>query len=261
MARLRWEMRAVGTVAGLALLLLAFAPACASSEASSGDSPGRHGARAETSVRPGINAKFLSDDLDVDHYVGIFEGESREVYAQRGRLVEQLALEPGDVVADVGAGTGLFVSLFAERVGPEGRVYAVEIAPRFLEHLRERARREGLESVTVVHAKQDSVELPDASVDVAWLCDTYHHFEYPQSTLASLFRAIRPGGSLVLVDFRRVPGETEDWILEHVRAGQEVFAAEIEAAGFALAGEIDAGLRQNYMLRFERPAAPVSPVP
>lgn len=257
MARCGWRRRA----AGCALLLVAaFAPGCAASEASSA-APDRRGAAAETSVRPGINAKFLSEDLDVDRYVAIFEVESREVFALRAQLVERLELERGDAVADVGAGTGLFVSLFAERVGPGGRVYAVEIAPRFLDHLRERARSEGLASVTVVHAREDSVELPRASVDLAWLCDTYHHFEYPKSTLASLFRAVRPGGSLVLVDFRRVPGESEDWILEHVRAGQEVFAAEIEAAGFVLAEEIDAGLEQNYMLRFERPAVPVPAAP
>ena len=254
MERVRWGSCVRGLLAGLAVLLtLGFAPACAPSGSSSPRSAAPQSAAGEASVRPGINANFLSDDLDVERYVGIFEGESREVFALRTHLIDQLDLTPGNSVADVGAGTGVFVGLFAERVGVDGRVYALEIAPRFLDHLRERAQREGLDTVTVVQAQEDSVELAEASIDLAWLCDTYHHFEYPRSTLASLFQAIRPGGSLVLVDFRRVPGETEDWILAHVRAGQEVFTAEIEAAGFVLAEEIDAGLEQNYMLRFERP--------
>jgi len=210
-------------------------------------------APAEQSVNPGINQSFLADDLDVEGFAKRFEGESREVYALREALADALELEAGDAVADIGAGTGFFLGPLSSRVGPEGRVVAVEIAPRFVEHLRERARSEGLDNVSVVHGREDSVALPDDSIDLAWTCDTYHHFEYPQSTLASLYRAIRPGGHLVVVDFHRIPGESEDWLLEHVRAGQDVFRAEIEAAGFVFESEPEVGLRANYMLRFRRP--------
>jgi SAM-dependent methyltransferase len=225
---------------------LGFALSCASTTAPRSQS-------GEASVKPGINASFLARDLDVKRYTKRFEGESREVYALREQLADALELTPGDSVADVGAGTGMFIAPLSNRVGSTGRVFAVDIAPRFLEHLRARADREGLSNVSVVHAREDSVALPTASLDLAWVCDTYHHFEYPQSTLASLFRAIRPGGHLVLVDFHRVPGETPDWLLEHVRAGQGVFRAEIETAGFILESEPDVGLRTNYMLRFRRP--------
>jgi len=99
-----------------------------------------------------------------------------------------------------------------------------------------------------------SVELPPDSVDIAFICDVYHHFEYPPDTLSSLMSAIRPGGSLVVIDFKRIPGESQEFILEHVRAGQEVFTKEIETAGFALRDEIVLdGLEDNYILRFERP--------
>jgi SAM-dependent methyltransferase len=207
----------------------------------------------EQSVSPGINESFLSEDLDVGEYKTRFEGESREVYALREPLADALMLETGDAVADIGAGTGFFLGQLSSRVGAGGRVYAVEIAPRFVEHLRERAASEGLENVTVVHGRGDSVELPEASIDLAWVCDVYHHFEYPQSTLASLMRAIRPGGHLVVVDFHRVEGESPEWLVEHVRAGQEVFRAEIEQAGFVFESEPDVGLSSNYMLRFRRP--------
>ena len=206
------------------------------------------------SVRPDVNEVFLAEDLDVERFVAIFEGESREVSVQRERIVEALALSPGMTVADIGAGTGLFLPAFHREVGPEGRVYAVDISPKFLEHLRERAEREDLARVEVVKALEDSVELPAASVDVAFVCDTYHHFEYPRSTLDSLYAAIRPGGSLMVVDFERVPGETRDWVLEHVRAGKQVFRAEIESAGFRFEGEVPIeGLEENYALRFQRP--------
>ena len=162
----------------------------------------------EDSVRPGVNERFLAEDLDVEYFVGIFEGESREVSVQRKRIVEALAVSSGMTVADIGAGTGLFLPAFNHGVGSEGRVYAVEISPKFLEHLRERSKREDLARVEVVKGLEDSVALPAASVDLAFVCDTYHHFEYPKSTLESLYTAIRPGGSLVILDFERIPGKS-----------------------------------------------------
>jgi ubiquinone/menaquinone biosynthesis C-methylase UbiE len=208
----------------------------------------------EASVRPGVNQTFLQEDLDVAGYVGVFEGESREVSVQREGIVEALALSRGMTVADIGAGTGLFLPAFNRAVGSEGRVYAVDISPKFLAYLRERSEREQLERVEVVEALEDSVELSAASVDLAFVCDTYHHFEYPRSTLDSLYTAIRAGGSLVVLDFERIPGESSDWVLEHVRAGKEVFRQEIESAGFRFEREITvAGLKENYLLHFRRP--------
>ena len=211
------------------------------------------GAQLEQSVRPGANERFLSEDLDVERFVGIFEGESREIAVHREAIADALGLAPGMAVADVGAGTGLFLAPFAGRVGEDGKIYAVDISPVFIEHLRDRVRKEGLDQVTVVLGKERSVELPDASVDLAFVCDTYHHFEYPRSTLASLRQAIRPGGALVVIDFEREPGRSADWVLEHVRAGKVEFAREIEAAGFELVGEVPVvGLEENYVLRFKR---------
>ncbi len=133
-------------------------------------------------------------------------------------------------------------------------MYAVDISPKFLEHLRERTAREELARVEVVEALEDSAALPAASVDLAFACDTYHHFEYPQATLQSLSTAIRPGGSLVILDFERIPGESRDWVLEHVRAGKEVFRREIESAGFRFDREVTVeDLKENYVLRFRRP--------
>ena len=211
----------------------------------------------EPSVRPGVNEHFLAEDLDVERFSEIFEGESREIYTARREIVRQLELEPGTAIADIGAGTGLFLPLFNAAVGPSGRVYAVDISPKFLAHLRERAQREELGRVSVVTGKARSAELAEASVDVAFVCDTYHHFEYPRSYLASLYRAVRPGGALVVIDFERIPGQSRDWVLEHVRAGREVFIEEIQRAGFVLEKEIEVdGLVENYVLRFRRPAAP-----
>ena len=208
----------------------------------------------------GINDVFLDESLDVAKFVERFEGESRDVYARRFEITDALSLSPGERVADIGAGTGFFSFLFADRVGPSGRIDAVEISPAFLAHLREQRTERDLEQLRVVEGSARSVELEPDSIDLAFICDVYHHFEYPSETLASLRRAIRPGGSLVLIEFERIPGVSPEWLLEHVRAGREVFTAEIEAAGFRLNGEIEIeGLDENYVLRFSRPVATARP--
>ena len=179
------------------------------------------------------------------------EGEGREVYEKRLAIVEAVALKPGQSVADVGAGTGLFTRLFAARVGPQGRVYAVDIARSFVEGNLERARAAGLKNVTGIVSTQTDTRLEPASVDVAFVCDAYHHFEDPAAMLASIRRALRPGGTLVVIDFERIPGVSPGWILKHVRAGKEDFRREIEAAGFRFAEEAKL-MRENYFLRFTR---------
>jgi ubiquinone/menaquinone biosynthesis C-methylase UbiE len=211
-------------------------------------------AAQEQSVSPGVNKSFLSSDLDVTRWVATFEGESREIFAQRQAITEAVRLQPGMTVADIGAGTGLFMELFAQKIGPEGKLYAIDIAPKFVEHLRQRAATQRLTHVTAVLGQEDAVPLPADSLDAAFVCDTYHHFEYPNSVLASIHRALRPGGALILIDFERIPGQSRQWVLDHIRADKATVTKEIEAAGFRLVEEPPiAGLKEHYFLRFAKP--------
>jgi predicted methyltransferase len=205
----------------------------------------------EASVKPGVNAEFLKPGLDPAQWVERFEKEGREVYDQREAIVKLVGARPGMSVADIGAGTGMFTALLAREVGPRGTVYAVDIVPEFVKLVGDRAKEAGLNQIRPVQCTDRSVELPPGSVDVAFICDTYHHFEFPRSTMTSLHRALKPGGEVLLVDFKRIPGESSEWTLNHVRAGQEVFEREIEAAGFARIGESDL-LKQNYIVRFQK---------
>ncbi len=196
----------------------------------------------------GLNERYKDPDLKVEVWAQRFESEGREVFDHREEIVASIGLESGQSIADVGAGTGLFVPLFAAAVGPEGKVYAVDIAPRFIEHIRARAAERNLTQVRAILNEDRSTRLPEGSVDVVFICDTYHHFEYPEAMLASIHQAMRPGGRLVIVDFKR-----EGRMGRHVRAGKEVFKAEIEAGGFRFTEEIEIdGIEENYILRFER---------
>ena len=209
-------------------------------------------AAPEPSVRPGANQQYLDQDLSV--WKQRFETGGREIFDHREAILAALQLKPGMRVADVGAGTGLFSFRFAAAVAPGGRVYAVDIIPKFIDHLRAEARRRRVGNLIPVLSQPRSVALPPASVDVIFLCDTYHHFEYPRSMSRSLFRALRPGGTLVLIDFVRVEGQSPKWILEHVRAGQREFTAELVAAGFVPIEEPPPvpALKENYIVRFTR---------
>jgi predicted methyltransferase len=194
------------------------------------------------SVKPGINKDFLDPALDPQKFVERFETESREIFTERAAIAAMVGLKPGQRVADIGAGTGLFTLPFA-----------VDIAPAFVERIETMASEKGLRNVEGVVCAEDNVRLPKASVDVAFVCDTYHHFEYPAQTLASLHSALRKGGELVVIEFHRIEGVSREWCMSHVRAGQEVFVAEIEAAGFErIPQEQVAGLKENYVVRFRR---------
>lgn len=207
----------------------------------------------ETSVKPGINDSFR--DPDVKEFLGRFEVESREVFTRRQEIVAACKIQPGQTVADIGAGTGLFTRMFSAAVGKEGRVIAVDIAQKFLDHIQATSRAAGQRNVETLLCKADSTELPPESVDVAFICDTYHHFEFPLKTMASLHRALKPGGRVILIDFRRMDGTSSDWVLNHVRAGQETFEAEIVRSGFQKAYEERELLKENYFVVFDKPAA------
>lgn len=201
-----------------------------------------------------INRDFLDPDLDPDTWVAKFEIESREVYAARGGILAAVGLSPGDRIADVGSGTGLFLQAFSAAVGPEGRVYAVDISPRLVAFIERRIDDEDLANVAVVLSAGESTRLPPASVTHAFVCDAYHHFAEYQAMLASIRQALVSGGTLVVVDFDRIPGTSREWLLSHVRAGKETVRGEIEDAGFEFLEEVEVeGFAENYLLLFRRP--------
>lgn len=205
----------------------------------------------EKSVKPGINDFFK--DPKVEEYIEKFEIESREVFLRRDAILKACEIRDGSTVADIGAGTGLFTRLFSKSVGKQGRVIAVDIAKNFLEHIAKTCRDQDLRNVDTLLCSAESTALPAESIDFAFICDTYHHFEFPNKTMTSLYRALRPGGRIVVIDFKRVEGESTAWVMSHVRAGQEVFEKEILECGFVKRSQHDELLKENYYLVFEKP--------
>lgn len=230
----------------LCLAVLAVLAACSGSDRTSVLTPPQ--------AAEDINARFKDPGADPQRWVERFEGESREIFVHRAEIAAAAGLAPGERVADVGAGTGLFLALFAEKVGETGKVFAVDISPSLVSYMRRRLAETGLSNVEVVHSVETSTTLAEDVVDVVFVCDTYHHFTYYSQMLASIHGALAGGGRLIVVDFERQPGTSRDWILNHVRAGKAEVIDEVEAAGFVFEEEIEiAGLAENYVLRFVKP--------
>lgn len=212
------------------------------------------GTAQEKSVKPGINDSFRNPNPR--EFVERFEIESREVFHHRQKILEACRIEPGQTVADIGAGTGLFTRMFSEAVGDKGRVIAVDIAKEFLDHIEATSRERGVKNVDTLLCTADSTELPENSIDVAFICDTYHHFEFPLKTMASLRHALKPGGRVIVVDYHRIPGKTSEWAMNHIRAGQEVFESEIVESGFQKTREVGGFLEENYLVEFTKSPTP-----
>jgi len=205
-------------------------------------------------VPAGVNRSFLDPKLDPREWVNRFENEKREIFAARGEILKALNLKPGMSVADVGAGTGLFVKGLAQSVGPDGRVYAIDISPRLVEFLDRRIAAEDLANVAVVRNTNTSLVLGHHKVDRILICDTYHHFDEHKEMLSDIYEHLNPGGEVVLVDYERIPGESREWVLNHVRGGKMRFRGEFVDAGFQFLEEVEIeGFAENYVLRFRRP--------
>ena len=153
------------------------------------------------------------------------------------------------MVADLGAGTGYFTFRLAPLV-PDGLVYAVDIQPEMLRIIEERAEAEAVDNVAPVLGTVTSPGLRPASTDLTLVVDSYHEFSHPAEMLAAIYEATRPGGRLVLVEYR---AEDPDVPIRRLHKMTEAQARrEVEAAGFRFVENIGS-LPQQHVLVFERP--------
>jgi predicted methyltransferase len=209
---------------------------------------------AEPSVAPGINDRYATDAGRATS-LQIFEGEGRDQYQKPDEVVRNLELKQGDVVCDVGAGSGYFTPRLSRAVGERGRVYAEDPQPEFLNEVRKKATTEKLRNVETVLGTYVDTRIPDGVCDVAFVLDAYHHFEWPKPMLEALAGDLKPGGRLVIVDFYRRQNEWFDrWGVDaskHLRLDRDGVVSEIESHGWKLV-DSRAFLDHQYFLVFRR---------
>jgi ubiquinone/menaquinone biosynthesis C-methylase UbiE len=230
-----------------ALLLLASVmclPACAEQQ----DSP-----YTTKAPRPdGIGKVYLGREISfvMGHLgAGWLERPEREAEERTDLLLDNLPLEPDDVIVDLGAGTGYFSLPMAGRV-PQGRVLAVDIQQEMLDIVTRRARSAGIDNLSTVLATETDPGLPAATVDLMLMVDAYHEFSHPLEVMTGVVRALKPGGRVVLIEYRaedpRVP------ILELHKMSQAQARREMAAVGLEWVESRDVLPQQHFMI-FRKP--------
>jgi SAM-dependent methyltransferase len=172
---------------------------------------------------------------DLDAYVARLLDPARDQWQRPAEVLTALALKRGQTACDIGAGPGYFTLRLAEAVGPEGRVFAVDVEPRILAALRDRLAEGGIASVVPILALPGDPFLPPATCDVALIVDTYHHFPDGPAYLRRLARSLRPGGRIVNIDYDKRPTPVGP-PLDH-RLSRPEFIKEAAAAGLEVIGE------------------------
>lgn len=167
-------------------------------------------------------------------YIKALEDPKRDEYQKPQEVIEALGLEPGEIIADIGAGSGYFALRFAAHVGPQGRVYAVDVNPEMVRHLHQRVREAGLLNVTPILALPDDPMVPQP-VDRFVFVNVWHHIEDQEGYLKKLKDGLKPGGQVVMIDFHKrdlpVGPPTS------MKIARDDLVKQMEANGFRLARE------------------------
>jgi ubiquinone/menaquinone biosynthesis C-methylase UbiE len=161
--------------------------------------------------------------------------------------IRLLQIPSGASVADIGAGSGYMTVRLAAQVGPSGRVYANDVQPQMIEILRRRLEKKQITNVVLVQGEIDDPKLPAATMDLAVMVDVYHELSQPQLMLRHIREALKPGGRLVLLEYRK-EDPSIPIRLEHKMSVREA-KLEVEAEGFTLS-KVDESLPWQHVLTF-----------
>ena len=173
----------------------------------------------------------------MSHYgIDWLEREEREREENTSLLLKNLAVKPGMVIADIGAGSGYHSALLSKMVG-SGKVFAVDVEPEMITYLNKRIKQEKLSRIVPVLSTEQKVSLPENTIDMMLLVDVYHEFSYPYEMALSMRAALKRGGKLVLVEFRSEDSTVPIKTIHKMSEAQAI--KELKAAGFAFDKNID----------------------
>jgi len=172
-----------------------------------------------------------------------FDDPARDAWQMPARVIDALQLKPGQLVADIGAGTGYFSTRLAKSAAAP-KVYAVDIEPSMVAHLRQRAKQEGLTNVTAVLGGADRTNLPEA-MDLVLVVDTFHHIPSRVAYFTALKARMKPGARLAIIDFRK---DAPQGPPVEFRFTPDQISAELVLAGFRLQASHDFLPQQIFLV-------------
>ncbi len=161
----------------------------------------------------------------------LYEGFNREAWQHREEVIQALNIRQGGYVADLGSGSGYFTFLLAKAVGPDGKVYAIDIDADMNAYVAARAREEGYTNIELILAKADDPLLPESGVDLIFTCITYHHLKDRVAYFQNAGKYLRPGGRIAIIDFNE-----KAWLEKLIGhwTASEVLPREMKEAGYAV---------------------------
>lgn len=198
--------------------------------------------------RPRSDEEMHRLHRDTKSYIAMLEDPKRDAYQKPHEVMQALGLKPGEVIADIGSGSGYFALRFAAHVGDKGRVYGVDIDPEMVRHLNRRIRDAGLTNLQSVLADPDDPLLRDRSIDRFVVVDTWHHIDNQAKYLGLMKKMLKPGGQVVMIDFHK--RELPVGPRLGMKIAREDLIRQMETSGFRLAKE-HAFLPYQYFLVFE----------
>ena len=184
-----------------------------------------------------------------DEWVKVLDADERLASLNVSEIVTALSLKPGEVIADLGTGSGPFVVPFANAVSPKGRVYAVDVDSKFFPYVDKRVKAAGVANVRTVLGAFADPRLPAADVDVAFMHDVLHHVEDRAGYLKAVATYVKPGGRIALIDFHPASSPHSDQ--PALQIGKEQAAAWLTAAGFTPARDL-ALFKEKWFLIYTR---------
>jgi arsenite methyltransferase len=172
----------------------------------------------------------------------MYEGPGRDDWQKPAEVVTALGLEAGDVVADLGSGGGYFTFPMAEAVGETGHVYAVDVDTSLLAYVASQSETRNLPQIETVEARADGLGLPDASVDLIFLSNVFHHLPDTETYFRNARSTLRRGGRVAVVELSK-----GGFPKGHATPPEEI-RATFEAAGYQLAETQDFLERQSFQI-------------
>jgi len=192
---------------------------------------------------------------DIKQYLEHLDSEERDQHQKPRQVIDALNLKPGLTVADLGSGSGYFTRRFIEAVTETGKVYAVDVEPEMLKYAEESiVHMHRPYTAEFILARPDSPKLPYESIDLLFVCNTYHHLDERTKYFSDTKSSLKPGGRVAIIDFYHDERSGELGFPKHHLVPRETVIAELTEAGYRLVRE-HTFLSRQYFLEF----APIAP--